>query len=217
MLDADGEWVELSQSERSRRGPHAVSPPSRDADDSRRRASRDRGTIATHVGTHVEVPKHRFPDGKTIDEYPPERWITHGHVVEVSASRDAPIEPEGLVVPEVFERGDALLVRTGWKERVGEEAYFEPQYFSEATASRIADLGPSWVGIDAPAPEIPDVIGAADSAYPIHSILLGADVLIAENLTNLESLVGRAVRVVALPLQFVGAEAANARIVARPK
>ena len=73
------------------------------------------------------------------------------------------------------------------------------------------------MGIDAPTVEIPEAVGGPDSEYPIHPILFDADVPIIENLTNLEPLTGQSVQVVALPLRYVGAEAANARIVARPR
>lgn len=214
---ADDEWLELSHpiDRETVRMPFLPRPDSRTIPDAALRATEV--TLATHVGTHVEAPKHRFPDGAAIDEYSPERWITRGHVSAVPADRGTAIAPGDLTVPEAFEAGDALLLRTGWEERVGEEAYFEPPYFSEETAARIADLSPCWVGVDAPTPEIPDAVGATDSAYPVHSALFDADVLIAENLTNLEPLVGRTVTVVAVPLPLVGAEAANVRMVARPR
>lgn len=120
-------------------------------------------------------------------------------------------------MPNSFERGDALVLRTGWEEYVGEETYFDPPYFSEALAAWIAEQGLGWVGIDAPTPEIPDAIRATDSDYPIHSPLFEHDVLVAENLTNLESLANERVRIVALPLPYSGLDAALARIVARPQ
>lgn len=143
-MPTDGdEWVELSHpiDRDTVRMPFLPRPEMRTIPDAALRATEV--TTATHVGTHVEAPKHRFPDGKSIDEYTPERLIDRGHVVAASAGRHAAIEPDDLAVPEAFERGDALLVRTGWEEFVGEDTYFEPPYFSEESATAVADLSPS--------------------------------------------------------------------------
>jgi len=44
--------------------------------------------------------------------------------------------------------------------------------------------------------------------------LLGNDVLIAENVANLGSIVGKRIRIMALPLRVKGSDAGHARIVA---
>jgi kynurenine formamidase len=48
----------------------------------------------------------------------------------------------------------------------------------------------------------------------VHRTLLGNDVLIAENVTNLGAIVGRRTRIMALPLRVKGSDAGHARIVA---
>jgi kynurenine formamidase len=173
-------------------------------------------TVATHVGTHIEAPRHRFEDGAGIEAYPPERWLTEGYVAETDVSGLEAIEPGDLDLPEWLGAGDALLVRTGWEERVGEDAYFDPPYLAVETAELLVERGLSWVGFDTPSPERPSDIGADGSDYPVHATLLGNDVLVGEHLTNLAGLVGERVEVVALPLHYVGSDAAHARIVARP-
>jgi kynurenine formamidase len=45
-------------------------------------------------------------------------------------------------------------------------------------------------------------------------MLLGNNVLIAENVTNLASIVGKQTRILALPLRVKGSDAGHARIVA---
>jgi hypothetical protein len=39
-------------------------------------------TTATHAGTHVEAPRHRFPDGDGIGALPPHRFLGEGLVWE---------------------------------------------------------------------------------------------------------------------------------------
>ncbi len=50
--------------------------------------------------------------------------------------------------------------------------------------------------------------------FPVHRTLLGNEVLIAENVTNLGSIVGKRTSIIALPLRVKGSDAGHARIVA---
>jgi len=50
--------------------------------------------------------------------------------------------------------------------------------------------------------------------FPVHRTLLGNNILIAENVTNLGSIVGKQTRILALPLRVKGSDAGHARIVA---
>ena len=48
----------------------------------------------------------------------------------------------------------------------------------------------------------------------MHKTLLGNEVLIAENVANLGSIVGKRTRIMALPLRVKGSDAGHARIIA---
>jgi kynurenine formamidase len=50
--------------------------------------------------------------------------------------------------------------------------------------------------------------------FPVHKTLLGNNVLIAENVTNLGPIVGKKSRIMALPLRIKGSDAGHARIIA---
>jgi kynurenine formamidase len=212
------EWKEISHpiDRNIPKMPFLSEPEFRVIEDASLRATEIR--IVTHVGTHLEAPIHLFDDGASIDEYPLERWITDGVVATVDAEPRQEITLEDLNVPREPDKGDALLVRTGWEERVGDDSYFEQPYLSEDVATWIADRELSWIGVDSPSPEMPNSIRERDPfPFPVHSTLLENDVLIAEHLTNLSSIAGRAVEVIALPLPYVDSDAAHARIAARPK
>ena len=79
--------------------------------------------------------------------------------------------------------------------------YHESIYFdnipamSEEVARYLVDSKVKMVGLDT---------GSADNRehYPIHKILLGGDVLIIENMTNLTQLAGKEFTVYALPLKL---------------
>ncbi|MFB6302528.1 MAG: ubiquitin-like small modifier protein 1 [Haloferacaceae archaeon] len=173
-------------------------------------------SIPTHAGTHLEAPRHLHEDGRTIDESPAERWLSRGLVCEVDADPLERIDVDRIDPPADPEPGDALLLRTGWEDRVGEESYFEQPYLSAEAAAWIVEAGFGWAGIDSPSPEMPVQLREEPFDYPVHATLLGNDVPIAEHVTNLASVAGSVVDAIALPLRYVGSDGAHARIVAWP-
>jgi kynurenine formamidase len=56
--------------------------------------------------------------------------------------------------------------------------------------------------------------GKSRPIEPVHDVLLGNDVLIVEQLTNLHLIAGRRVRVCFLPLPFVGLDGSPVRAMA---
>lgn len=176
-------------------------------------------TMATHAGTHVEAPRHRFPDGDGIDAFPPDRFLGEGLVWEPGVGAEEPIAHGAVAtLDDRLEPGDALLVRTGWAEFAGTDRYTKHPYLTADAAAWLVDAGVGWVGFDSPTPEKPADLQDPDDGfeYPVHTELLGNDVLIAENLTGLGPLAGERVEVAASPLPVVGCDAAPARIAARP-
>ncbi len=181
-------------------------------------------TIATHAGTHVEAPRHRFPDGDGIDAYPPDRFLGGGVAWSPDAGARDPITADALApVLDARSPGDALLVGTGWDTHAGTPRYEDHPYLTPAAAEQIADAGLSWVGFDTPTPENPAALAddpdpADPAAFPVHTALLGADVLVAENLRGVERVAspeGTSVDVAALPLPIADGDAAPARVAAR--
>lgn len=214
---ADGDWTDLSHPIHpgTARMPFLPAPEVEPLPEGYNRASKL--TLATHAGTHVEAPDHVLEDGKTIDDYPAGYWMTEAVVCGVDVGPNEPIRLEQVrPLAEELSAGEALLVRSGWEELAGDDAYFEYPHFELELAEWLADRELNWVGIDFPSPEDPDRLDEDGFRYPVHSTLLGNDVAIAENVTNLADLVGERVEVVALPLNLRGVEAAPARIVARP-
>lgn len=213
------DWVELSHSiadgDVPAKMPFLPDPTFRSIDDASLRATEV--TIATHVATHLEAPIHLIPDGRSIDSYPAERWIGTGIVASVEAKSCEAIERADLSLPREPEAGEALVIHTGWEELVGEERYLDPPYLSRSLAGWIADRDVAWVGVDSPSPEMPASVREAESfTYPVHRTLFEAEIPIGEHLTNTAEVSDSIVEVIALPIPYVDADGAHARIVARP-
>lgn len=158
-----------------------------------------------HVGTHMDAPLHMIENGKKLTEYPANHFVGRGVLLDVRGKMKIDAD---LLNSVDIQKGDIVLLLTGMDKKYRQSEYFEnyPEV-SEAFAKELVKRGAKILGLDSCSPDKPQ--------YPTHKILLGADVLIIENLTNLDQLVGRKdFEVIALPVNY-DVEAAPARVVAR--
>jgi len=168
--------------------------------------------LGTHTGTHVDAASHFFPEGKTIDQYPVERFVLPGLVVAaLDLHDDQPIGVELLAnALSLLPKGGGVIVRTDWDRFWGTEHYMRHPYLtSEATEGLVA-AGAGLVGIDAL-----NVDSTVQETIHAHETLLGNDILIVENLTRLALLrLGTVYRFSFLPLLLSGLDGAPVRAVA---
>ncbi|MBI1812922.1 cyclase family protein [Candidatus Peregrinibacteria bacterium] len=157
-----------------------------------------------HVGTHMDAPLHMIEGGKYLSEMPVEKFAGRGYVID---ARGREIISEELLDGITMEKNAILLVLTGHSSRFKSPAYFENfPMISEGFATRAVELGVSIVGMDTSSPDAPP--------FPVHKILLGNEILIIENLTNLEQLLNvEHFTIAALPFKL-HADAAPVRVVA---
>lgn len=141
--------------------------------------------LGSHSGTHIDAARHFVPGGVTIDRYPLERFVVPSCVVRVDAGPDEEIGWAALrgSLPGRLPPGAALLLNTGWDRHWGAEEMVRHPFLGRETCERLVELGLGLVGTDAL--NIDSTVRATTHA---HEVLLGADVLVVENLTNLKSL-----------------------------
>ena len=169
-------------------------------------------SICTHTGTHIDAPAHFIPHGKTIDQYPLERFFVPGIVVPALGYNGD--EPLGVDVfadhLSMLPTHGAVLIRTDWDCYWGCEHYMCHPYLSHEAAQLLVNSGASIVGIDAP--NVDSTVQETDHA---HAILLGNDTLIVENLTRLDQLApGKVYHFAFLPLALAGLDGSPIRAVA---
>jgi kynurenine formamidase len=139
--------------------------------------------MIANTGTYVDCPFHRYADGKDLSQVGLERFADLPGIVVRADHR------EGLAVTaERFRdhkmENRAVLVHTGWDAHWETEAYFGAHPFlTEDAAAYLRDSRVRLVGIDSM--NIDDTRGGA---RPVHSILLGSEILVAEHLCNLQNL-----------------------------
>ncbi|MCZ6561999.1 MAG: cyclase family protein [Deltaproteobacteria bacterium] len=172
-------------------------------------------SLACHAGTHVDAPVHIIDNGKSIEEIPLEDFVGPGAIIPVKkrggeevTARD--LEDSGVPVS----RGDILMLFTGWDEKFESPDYNIHPYLSIDAAEWIVGKGVKLFGIDCITVDLPTPMRQQGFEFPVHRILLGNGVLIAENVANLGEVAGKKIRILALPLKVKESDAAHARIVA---
>ncbi|SFR55585.1 Kynurenine formamidase [Halogeometricum rufum] len=160
--------------------------------------------LGTHAGTHVDAPAHTERDGATLGSVPVDRFRFDARLVDC---RD--VGANGTIGPDRLPETDAemLVFRTGWDAEWGTDRMVDHPALAPETADRCAERG-HHVGIDALSPD-----PTGGEGVPAHRALLGAGLLIVENLTELGDVPDR-FELLAFPLK-VDADGAPVRAVAR--
>lgn len=163
--------------------------------------------LGSHSGTHLDAPRHFFPEGATLDRYPAERLIGPGLVVDcrLAPSEDRAKGSAGVALvdaPTLAERLDPHAVPAGGFILL----WTEGALLAYDAARLLLDAGVALVGTDGPSLD--------DEPYPVHRLLLGHGVLLAENLRGLDRLGPGLVTCAFLPLAFLGADGSPVRAIA---
>ena len=136
--------------------------------------------MVANTGTYLDVPFHRFEDGKDFTAITLEQ-LAHleGILVKIEDKTVKSIDKhyfEGLDLA-----GKAVLVYTDWSRFWRTDAYFSNHpYLTEEAAMYLKNQGVQLVGIDSY-----NIDNTSVYKRPVHTILLGAEILIVEHLTNL--------------------------------
>jgi kynurenine formamidase len=156
--------------------------------------------MVSNTGTYIDCPFHRFAAGRDLSETDLERFVDlQGVVVRVPWRERLEITPRDFVRVDV--RDKAVLVDTGWSEHWNKNTYFDDHPFLTAEAATfLRNAGALLVGIDSH--NIDDT--RTKNGRPVHTILLGAEILIVEHLRGLEQLPLEGFRFSAVPPKFKG-------------
>lgn len=154
--------------------------------------------MVANTGTYLDCPSHRYANGKDLSDISLDGVVDiEGIVVHVKQS--------GRAIDAAFFQGKdirnkAVLVHTGWDRYWNTESYFHDHpYLTQDAAEYLRDYGAKLVGIDSM-----NIDNTDGKSRPVHSILLGAEVLIVEHLCNLQSLADQPFLFSAIPPKFKG-------------
>lgn len=157
-----------------------------------------------HVGTHMDAPLHMIQDGAYMDKIPLDTFFGSGVLID---ARGVPRIDASILTGVNIPPDSIVLVYTGFGNKFHTPEYFQdyPQ-IDESFAKRMVEMKVKIVGMD--------IVGPDEPPFPTHKELLGHGILIIENLTNLDALVGvKQFSVIALPAKF-HTDATPVRIIA---
>lgn len=156
--------------------------------------------MVSNTGTYIDCPFHRYPDGRDLSETQLERFVDlPAVVVRVPWRERLEVTPRDFIRVDV--RDKAVLVDTGWSEHWNKNTYFDNHPFLTAEAATfLRRAGALLVGIDSH--NIDDT--RTKNSRPVHTILLGAEILIVEHLRGLEQLPLEGFLFSAVPPKFKG-------------
>jgi len=152
--------------------------------------------MVANTGTYLDAPFHRFESGADLAGL---------ELDGLAALPGLVVRHDGMAIDaDAFAgrgvAGKAVLVHTGWDRHWRTPAYFEDHPFlTEAAARLLAEGGARLVGIDSH-----NIDDTRRGARPVHTILLGAGVLICEHMTNLAALPEAGFRFTAVPPKIAG-------------
>lgn len=166
--------------------------------------------MVANTGTYIDCPFHRFANGKDLSEVGLQQFAElDGQVISVPWTQTLAITAGQLNGYELA--GKAVLIYTGWDRHWKTDAYYHDHPFlTKDAALYLRDAGAVLVGIDSH--NIDDTSGRS---RPVHTILLGAEILIVEHLCNLGSLPENGFIFSAVPPKFSGVGTFPVRAMAR--
>ncbi len=166
--------------------------------------------MVTNTGTYIDCPFHRYEHGKDLSEVALESFTDlNGIVIRVPYTESLSITADQLRNYEI--RNRAVLIHTGWDEHWNSERYYENHpYLTKDAAEYLKSCSVKLVGIDSH--NIDDTRG---KSRPVHTILLGAEILIVEHLCNLSAVPSQGFTFSAIPPKFKGAGTFPVRALAK--
>ena len=155
--------------------------------------------MVTNTGTYIDCPFHRYENGKDISEVGLECFADlEAIVIRVPHTEIKEITEGHLKNYEI--RNRAVLIHTGWDEYWNTESYYENNpYLTERAAEYLRDCSVKLVGIDSH-----NIDNTNEKSRPVHTTLLGAEILIVEHLCNLYLLPEEGFTFSAVPPKFRG-------------
>lgn len=190
-------------------------------------------TLGEHTGTHFDAPVHwvtgRDLPTNTTDTIPAGRFVAPACVIDVTqqvaADEDFLLRVEDVQAWEAehgrIEPGSWLLMRTGWSQRDGRDAFlnaredgphspgFHPDCVRFLAEERdVNGVGVETVGTDA------GQAATFDPPFPAHTFMHGAGKFGLTSLRNLDQLPPKGSIIIAAPLKIVNGSGSPLRVLA---
>jgi arylformamidase len=172
--------------------------------------------VSDHGGTHVDAPSHFIKGGKSIDEVNLGQLIGPAVCIDVSDKEQHAVIDSAMLANKceqhniIIREGDIVLLRA-FPGHWGEGEFHNWQGINDDGAAWLQAKGIRALGMDL---GVVDEVG--NPRRPVHMRMLGAEILLIENLVNLDQVANQRFLFVGLPLNVQGATASPIRAIAIP-
>ncbi|HSJ55141.1 MAG TPA: cyclase family protein [Anaerolineae bacterium] len=165
--------------------------------------------IGTHIGTHVDAPRHFIETGGTVDRLPLELLVGPAWILDLSGLEGKTIQVSDLLGFDLPGELERLLLKTANSSLWANPRHtFEQDYvhLGAEAAGWLVERGVRLLGIDYLSVEAFD-----SERHQVHHTLLGAAVVVVEGL-DLGHVPAGPCELMCLPLKVKGADGAPARV-----
>jgi arylformamidase len=168
-------------------------------------------TFWSHVGTHIEAPRHYVKDGADVADLSLDQLMGPATVVDFShKGTNEPIQLSEMQAAGDIHIGDRLLIRTGCdKFYRTPRAHDRPYLTTEVTHWLAEDRRIALLGTDASGFEVRGI-----ESQPNHQILFEHGIPVIEHLTNLNTLSSPRVFLIVQPWRVRDLDSCPVRVVA---
>ncbi len=167
--------------------------------------------INSHTGTHVDAPAHMIAGMKNLDDFSLEQFYGKGLMLKVDQFATKEISLSFLKKhKKQIEESEFLILNSGWHKK-WLTADYQSNYpvLSIESAEWLTQFNLKGIGLD-----IISIDPTDSTDVPLHKIILGAEFLIIENLTNLDVLPEDGFLFQCFPLKVNESDGSTSRVVA---
>ncbi len=151
-----------------------------------------------NTGTYLDSPFHRYADGKDLSDLDLES-VAALDGIKISIPETV-TEIDHTFFEGLDLKNKVALVHTNWSRHWNTDQYFEDHpHLTKSAAEYLKNSGVSLVGIDSY-----NIDGIRTNVRPVHTILLGSEILIVEHMNNLAALPDSGFKFYAVPVKIKG-------------
>lgn len=168
-------------------------------------------SVDGHTGTHIDAPAHMIPGGKTLDQFPVDKFVGRAVILKIPTGTDTITASFLLANKEITKHCEYILFYSGWTANWGSQAYINHFPVLEiAAATLLTKMNLKGIGLD-----MISVDPVVTDSYPIHQILLSNELVIVENLNLTANLINQQGDFYCLPLAVEKADGSPVRAIFR--
>ena len=166
-------------------------------------------SMYSHNSTHVDAPFHIIPGAATLDRLSPETFYGKAVVADCRNIGKEINVGDLEKYADKLKEADFIILNTGWYKKWNTPEYkFDFPALTEDAAEWMLQFNLKGIGLDTISI---DPFESTD--LPVHKIILGNNMIIIENLTNLDTLLDVEFIFSCFPLRIEDADGSPTRAV----